>query len=86
MIDLAQLDRQPRGANTKRRTLGFQMRTLNGPSSMDFNNTGVGHDHLHMMTKNLLRTTALAACGYNWQTRATSIAQATPPGKPITFE
>ena len=44
---------------------------------------GVGHAHVLMILKNFETMTDPVAAGYSWQTLATSIAQATPPGKPI---
>jgi hypothetical protein len=39
-----------------------------------------------MIMKKRLTIAPATAFGYNWQIRATSMAQATPPRKPFTFE
>jgi hypothetical protein len=67
-------------------TFGFQTFIWRGPSSIGLSNTGCGHFHCVMIRKNLLTITDPVACGYSWQTLATSMAHATPPGKPMTLE
>ena len=54
-----------------------------GPFSGAFSCIGVGHAQVLMMLKNLDTMTEPVAAGYSWQTLATSMAQATPPGKPM---
>jgi hypothetical protein len=87
MITLLKLVSEKRKENTiVQHTLGFQILTFNGPSSIGFSITGCGHCHLYIIKKNLETKVDAVAFGYNWHTRATNIAHATPPRNPITLE
>lgn len=44
-----------------------------------FNKTGCGHFQRENTKKNLCTNVEAVALGYNWQVRATNIAQVTPP-------
>lgn len=47
------------------RTLGFQIRTFNGPSSIGLSNTGIGHCHFSIMRKNFRMIVDDVALGYS---------------------
>lgn len=59
---------------------------LAGPFSIFLRMTGCGHCQALKMAKKRPTMPAASAVGYSWQMRAVSIAQATPPRKPLMFE